>query len=93
MLEMLLLIAQGPKKLTFLYLANDVLQNSKKKGPEFNRDFRTVLAEAYKETSRFVLKFTNMPRIQCLKARFYPGIPLILKFLKFLKKYICPEMS
>ena len=28
-----------PKKLTFLYLANDVIQNSKKKGPEFSMEF------------------------------------------------------
>ncbi len=28
-----------PRKLTFLYLANDVIQNSKKKGPEFSQEF------------------------------------------------------
>lgn len=36
------------KRLTFMYLANDVIQNSKKKGPEFTRDFGSVLAEAFK---------------------------------------------
>ncbi|XP_078335682.1 regulation of nuclear pre-mRNA domain-containing protein 1B-like isoform X1 [Crassostrea virginica] len=35
-------------RLTFMYLANDVIQNSKKKGPEFTRDFATVLPDAYK---------------------------------------------
>jgi len=41
--------ARGSKKLTLLYLANDVVQNSKKKGPEFSRDFRPVLTEAFKD--------------------------------------------
>ncbi|XP_060080253.1 regulation of nuclear pre-mRNA domain-containing protein 1B-like [Ylistrum balloti] len=34
-------------RLTFMYLANDVIQNSKKKGPELTRDFATVLPDAY----------------------------------------------
>jgi len=42
--------ARGSKKLTLLYLANDVVQNSKKKGPEFNRDFRPVLTEAFRDS-------------------------------------------
>jgi len=46
---------RGAKKLTLLYLANDVLQNSKKKGQEFNRDFRPVLPEAYKDAFKSVL--------------------------------------
>lgn len=40
------------KKLHFVYLANDVIQNSKKKGPEFSKDFGTVLPEAYKHTAK-----------------------------------------
>jgi len=36
-----------PKKLTFLYLANDVIQNSKKKGPEFSQEFEGVLPYAF----------------------------------------------
>ncbi|XP_056589665.1 regulation of nuclear pre-mRNA domain-containing protein 1B isoform X1 [Triplophysa dalaica] len=39
--------AKTSRKLTFLYLANDVIQNSKKKGPEFTKDFETVLVDAY----------------------------------------------
>ena len=31
-----------------MYLANDVIQNSKKKGPEFTRDFGSILADAFK---------------------------------------------
>ncbi|KAM8831203.1 regulation of nuclear pre-mRNA domain-containing protein 1B [Synchiropus splendidus] len=38
--------AKSNRKLTFLYLANDVIQNSKKKGPEFTRDFESVLVDA-----------------------------------------------
>ncbi|XP_014667667.1 PREDICTED: regulation of nuclear pre-mRNA domain-containing protein 1B-like isoform X2 [Priapulus caudatus] len=34
------------RKLTLMYLANDVIQNSKKKGPEFNKAFLDVLAGA-----------------------------------------------
>ena len=37
-----------PRRLIFIYLANDVIQNSKKKGPEFTKDFGTVLADAFK---------------------------------------------
>uniref|UniRef100_A0A8D2P862 Regulation of nuclear pre-mRNA domain containing 1B n=1 Tax=Zosterops lateralis melanops TaxID=1220523 RepID=A0A8D2P862_ZOSLA len=35
------------RKLTFLYLANDVIQNSKRKGPEFTREFESVLVDAF----------------------------------------------
>ncbi|XP_068603014.1 regulation of nuclear pre-mRNA domain-containing protein 1B [Brachionichthys hirsutus] len=38
--------AKKSRKLTFLYLANDVIQNSKKKGPEFTKDFESVLVDA-----------------------------------------------
>ncbi|CAK6951164.1 regulation of nuclear pre-mRNA domain-containing protein 1B [Scomber scombrus] len=38
--------AKTTRKLTFLYLANDVIQNSKKKGPEFTKDFESVLVDA-----------------------------------------------
>lgn len=36
------------KKLTLMYLANDVIQNSKKKGAEFNQAFSPELAEVYR---------------------------------------------
>ncbi|KAH8262451.1 hypothetical protein KR026_006135 [Drosophila bipectinata] len=36
-----------PKKLTFMYLANDVIQNSKKKGPEYGKEFNHVLAKVF----------------------------------------------
>lgn len=44
--------AKSSRKLTFLYLANDVIQNSKKKGPEFARDFEGVLVDACSHVAR-----------------------------------------
>lgn len=35
------------KKLTFMYLANDVIQNSKKKGPEYGREFGNILYKVF----------------------------------------------
>lgn len=42
-----LLKAKDGKKLTFMYLANDVIQNSKKKGPEFGKEFGNVLRKGF----------------------------------------------
>lgn len=44
--------AQVSRKLTFLYLANDVIQNSKKKGPEFTQDFAPIIVDAFKHVYR-----------------------------------------
>lgn len=49
-----MLTAQVSRKLTFLYLANDVIQNSKKKGPEFTEDFAPVIVNAFKHVYRSV---------------------------------------
>lgn len=35
------------KKLTFMYLANDVIQNSKKKGPEYGKEYGKILKNAF----------------------------------------------
>lgn len=35
-----------------MYLANDVIQNSKKKGPEYSESFSTVLAKGFKDISQ-----------------------------------------
>ncbi|KAM4688827.1 regulation of nuclear pre-mRNA domain-containing protein 1A isoform 1-T1 [Discoglossus pictus] len=43
--------AKANRKLTFLYLANDVIQNSKRKGPEFTKDFAPVIADAFKHVA------------------------------------------
>ncbi|CAL8362702.1 unnamed protein product [Arctogadus glacialis] len=44
--------AQVSRKLTFVYLANDVIQNSKRKGPEFTQDFAPIIVDAFKHVSR-----------------------------------------
>lgn len=43
----LLVKAKPSRKLGFIYLANDVVQNSKKKGPEFNKEFAGVMPTAF----------------------------------------------
>ncbi|XP_058805394.1 regulation of nuclear pre-mRNA domain-containing protein 1B [Phymastichus coffea] len=45
--------AKDNRKLMFMYLANDVIQNSKKKGPEFGKEFETVLPKAFEHMKRF----------------------------------------
>ncbi|XP_022920955.1 regulation of nuclear pre-mRNA domain-containing protein 1B isoform X2 [Onthophagus taurus] len=46
-----LLKAKDSRKLTLMYLANDVIQNSKKKGPEYNKEFGGVLKKAFEHMS------------------------------------------
>ncbi|XP_043262900.1 regulation of nuclear pre-mRNA domain-containing protein 1B [Colletes latitarsis] len=41
------------RKLMFMYLANDVIQNSKKKGPEFGKEFESVLPKAFEHMKGF----------------------------------------
>ncbi|XP_044311261.1 regulation of nuclear pre-mRNA domain-containing protein 1B isoform X2 [Varanus komodoensis] len=45
-------LPKSSRKLTFLYLANDVIQNSKRKGPEFAREFESVLVDAFSHVAR-----------------------------------------
>lgn len=40
------------RKLVFMYLANDVIQNSKRKGPEYSESFSHVLTKAFKDISQ-----------------------------------------
>ncbi|KAK0060788.1 regulation of nuclear pre-mRNA domain-containing protein 1B-like isoform X1 [Biomphalaria pfeifferi] len=44
--------AKPSKRLTFVYLANDVIQNSKRKGPEFSKDFAHILPDAFTQASK-----------------------------------------
>ncbi|KAF7269423.1 regulation of nuclear pre-mRNA domain-containing protein 1B isoform X2 [Rhynchophorus ferrugineus] len=46
-----LLKAKESRKLTFMYLANDVIQNSRKKGPEYGQEFGTLLKKAFEHMS------------------------------------------
>lgn len=43
----ILILAEESRQLTLMYLANDVIQNSKKKGPEYGKQFGTVLKKAF----------------------------------------------
>lgn len=54
------------KKLTFMYLANDVIQNSKKKGPEYGKEFSLALPKVFThigETCSSEKLFGSMGRI------------------------------
>lgn len=49
------------RKLTFIYLANDILQNSRKKGYEYMKEFSTVLPESIENTAKYAdtkIRFT-----------------------------------
>jgi len=47
-----LLKAKPKKKLILMYLTNDILQNSRKKGPEFSKEFSTVLPTAFRHCAK-----------------------------------------
>lgn len=52
-LTVISLVSAPPnRKLVFMYLANDVIQNSKRKGPEYAGSFSTNLAKAFKDISQ-----------------------------------------
>ena len=40
--------AKDSRKLTFIFLVNDVIQNCRKKGPEFRTEFSNILGSALK---------------------------------------------
>ncbi len=49
------------RKITFIYLANDILQNSRKKGYEYMKEFSNVLPQAIENTSKYAdtkMRFT-----------------------------------
>ncbi|KAJ3660534.1 hypothetical protein Zmor_004977 [Zophobas morio] len=54
-----LLKAKDSKKLTFMYLANDVIQNSRKKGPEYGQEFGVHLKKAFEHMSEAEEKTIN----------------------------------
>ena len=57
----------GPKKLTLFYLANDIIQNSKRKGPEYNKDFKSILPEACRITVNDIDEKTKASLLRVLK--------------------------
>ena len=46
--------AKENKKLTLIYLANDIIQNSKRKGPEYLTEFGVVMAKALENVYQLV---------------------------------------
>ena len=48
-----LVAAQSGHKLTLLYLANDVVQNCRKKQPEIEAEFGLVMKKVHKRADRF----------------------------------------
>ena len=60
-LKELLTASKAERKLTFIYLANDMLQNSRKKGYEYLQEFSKPLSEAIENTAKYSddkLRFT-----------------------------------
>jgi len=51
-LKELLISNKCDRKITFIYLANDILQNSRKKGNEFMKEFLNLLPDAIENTSK-----------------------------------------
>lgn len=52
-LKELISTAKPERKLTFIYLANDILQNSRKKGTEYMKEFAEPLNEAIENTAKY----------------------------------------
>ena len=79
--------AAGPsRKLTLLYLANDIVQNSKKKGQEYKAEFTRVLPRAFHLVSKYVgqLPASLMPVLTALLSpdpsfrSLLPSLPFFL---------------
>ena len=58
------LLAKDSRKLTFIYLVNDVIQNSRKKGPEFRDQFGPILAPALKLMGQAVNDENTQKRLE-----------------------------
>lgn len=56
----IMLTAKPARRLTLMYLANDVIQNSRKKGPEFSKEFLTVLLKAFEHISKYDMHNASM---------------------------------
>jgi len=74
-LYILMPAAQVSRKLTFLYLANDVIQNSKRKGPEFTQDFAPVIVDAFKHVYRSGFGFGKIiVRLTCFRLEWFNSV-------------------
>lgn len=80
--------AQVSRKLTFLYLANDVIQNSKKKGPEFTQDFAPIIVDAFKHVYRSDSTLLHQQYVLCLL--FHVSVTGVFVFLSgFFWSFTC----
>lgn len=52
-LKELMSTQKADRKLTFLYLANDILQNSRKKGNEYLKEFSNIMIEAVENIAKY----------------------------------------
>ena len=59
MLLVLSFLAKPDRRLIMFYLANDVIQNSRKKGKEFSQSFTKVLGDSM-QYLRFVLEIIHL---------------------------------
>ncbi|ODM94052.1 Regulation of nuclear pre-mRNA domain-containing protein 1B, partial [Orchesella cincta] len=59
--------AQEHRKLTFVYLANDVIQNSRKKGAEFGKSFAPILKKMFDHMARIPEEKTKGSVLRILK--------------------------
>ena len=59
MLLVLSFVAKPDRRLIMFYLANDVIQNSRKKGKEFSQSFTKVLGDSM-QYLRFVLEIIHL---------------------------------
>ncbi|XP_076264832.1 regulation of nuclear pre-mRNA domain-containing protein 1B isoform X1 [Rhynchophorus ferrugineus] len=83
-----LLKAKESRKLTFMYLANDVIQNSRKKGPEYGQEFGTLLKKAFEHMSACDEKTKNgLDRLLSIwQDRGIYGSVQIMEFKRSLRK-------
>lgn len=82
--------AKDGRKLTFMYLANDVIQNSRKKGPEYGQEFGVQLKKAFEHMSQCDEKTKNsLDRLLTIwQDRLIYNSVQIMEFKTALRKYI-----
>ena len=57
--------ASASRKLTLIYVANDIIQNGKHKGPEFKGEFSKALPKAFQLLSRCTCGLRRFQVITC----------------------------
>ncbi|KAG7153306.1 Regulation of nuclear pre-mRNA domain-containing protein 1A-like [Homarus americanus] len=90
-----LITATDSRKLTFMYLANDVIQNSKKKGPEYNKEFGSKLGKVFEHLGALRLDEKSLRGLNRLlnvwEDRSVFDADHIKLFKKNLRVYILPD--